>query len=153
MKRFNTWHIILVCTLWILAFIWLTVCIGLSSQSGKETGELSTSIARFGAGTFNLPSTSILILNKKLRTVAHVVCFFVLSGLMGAACAVTFPARTASFSWPLLPCVLFAFMDEIHKVNIPGRHCSISEAWLNAAGCVIGCTVLGIILYVIRRSK
>lgn len=146
-------HILFVGTLWIMAFVWFMVCVGLSSQTGKETGELSKSIASFIAETIRLPSTSVPGLNKGLRLAAHFFCFFVLSILAGGACAVTFPSAASAFSWPFVPCVVFAFADEIRKVNIPGRHCSFPEAWLNVAGCTLGVIILGIILWLLRWRK
>lgn len=145
-------HILLVSTLWILAMVWWAICIGLSSQNGEDSGELSRSFASTVTEIFNLPNTSIMSVNRCLRTLAHVVCFFVLSGLIGCACAVTFPAHTLAFMWPLIPCILFAFWDEFRKAEILGRHCSIAEAWLNVLGCVLGCVVLGIFLWILRRK-
>lgn len=146
-------HILFICALWALAFAWFIVCIGLSSQTGKETGELSKSIASFIAETIHLPGTSVPGINKGLRLAAHFFCFFVLSILTGGACAATFRSAASAFSWPFLPCVVFAFADEMRKANIPGRHCSFPEAWLNVAGCAMGVIILGIILWLFRWRK
>lgn len=142
-------HFLFVCILWILTFAWFAVCFGLSSQTGEKTGELSRSIASFVASIFRLPDASIQALNKGLRISAHVFCFFVLSLLMGCACAVTSPSAKCSFLWPLLPCALFAFADEMRKAGIPGRHCSFPEAWLNVAGCALGIALL----WILRKKK
>ena len=155
MKKTENQHLgstIIVWTLWILAFAWLAVCFGLSSQTGEETGQLSGSITRFFAEILHLPDSAIPVLNRSLRTLAHIVCFFVLSGLMSGAASVTFPTYAHAFIWPLVPCVLFAFLDEFRKANIPGRHCSIPEACLNAVGCALGCILVGIILWTLRRK-
>jgi VanZ family protein len=142
-----------ICTLWILVAIWLAICFGLSSQTGEETGKLSLTIARFVAAIFNLADTSVVDINSWLRTLAHIACFFVLSGLMSGACATTFSTHFSAFAWPLLPCVFFAFLDEIRKSNIPGRHCSIPEAWLNTLGCILGCALTGAILWAVRQRR
>lgn len=141
------------CMLWLLAFAWLMVCDAVSSQTGEASGELSMSIARFLATLFHLSDAEIPGLNKGLRLCAHFVSFFVLSGLFSMAFSTTFHRYAAAFIWPLPVCVLLAFLDEIRKAGIPGRHCSIAEAWLNTLGCVVGFAVSGGILWVIRRRN
>lgn len=146
-------HLVIACVLWALAFMWFTLCIGLSSQTGEETGELSMSMASFLGDVLHIPNEWIPTLNRILRIAAHIVCFSVLSILTGSASTATFPKYASSFSWPFLPCVAFSFIDEIRKTNIPGRHCSIPEAWLNVAGCALGTFLLGIILYMLHQKK
>ena len=141
----NSKHLLLICALWILAVAWLFVCITLSSQTGMETGKLSGSMASFFAEMFHLPRPQVPELNRNLRTIAHFICFFILSLLFGGACSATFQKSASAFSWPLLPCIAFAFIDEFRKADISGRHCSISEAWLNAAGSVLGTILLSLV--------
>lgn len=137
--------------LWILVLAWFALCFRLSSQTGEETGELSTALARTISERLELPEDSIPVLNRGLRTFAHFACFFVLAYLTCGACAATFPSYDRSFLWPLFPCILFGFLDEARKASIPGRHCSIPEAFLNALGCVLGCMALGAFLRVLCR--
>lgn len=138
--------------LWVLALGWLAICSFLSSQTGEETGELSTAIARWIVNALGRSESKVIALNRALRKIAHVGCFFVLTSLMCAAAAATFPSRTYACIWPLLPCVAFSFLDEIRKANIPGRHCSIPEACLNALGCILGCLAVCILLWALRKT-
>ena len=138
--------------LWVLAFAWLAICVSLSSQTGEASGRLSMSIARFLTKLFRLPETEIADLNQDLRLAAHIFSFFVLSAFFCMASAVTFYKHASAFLWPLPFCVLFAFLDEIRKAAIPGRHCSISEAWLNTLGCVLGCAAAAGVLRILRRG-
>ena len=149
----NSRHLLLICALWILAFSWLAVCISLSSQTGEETGKLSGSMASFFAEVAHLPQSQVPELNRNLRIIAHFICFFILSLLFGSACSATFSKLASAFDWPLLPCIAFAFIDEFRKAGIPGRHCSIPEAWLNAAGCVLGTILIGVILWALHRRN
>lgn len=156
MKLFDTLHArqpARTCILWMLAFVWLAVCVAVSSQTGEASGRLSMSIARFLAKLLHLSETEIPGLNKKLRLGAHFVSFFVLCGLFSMASSTTFHKHATAFLWPLPFCVLFAFLDEIRKAGIPGRHCSIDEAWLNTLGCVLGCAISGVILLALRRRN
>ena len=61
--------------------------------------------------------------------------------------------RLAAFTWPVFICVPFAFIDEIRKAGIPGRHCSILEAWINVGGCISGTVLLGLVLWSICRKN
>lgn len=149
----NSRHLLLICALWTLDIAWFAVCITLSSQTGEETGKLSKSIASFFAEAIRLPQSQVPELNRKLRLIAHVFCFFILCALTGCACSATFPKSASAFSWPVLPCAVFAFIDEFRKAAIPGRHCSIPEAWLNVAGCVLGTIMLGLVLWMMHRRK
>ena len=138
--------------LWALAFTWLLICVALSSQNGEASGKLSVSIARFLTKLLYLPDAKISDLNKGLRLAAHIFSFFVLCGLFSIASSITFYERATAFLWPVPFCALFAFLDEIRKAAIPGRHCSITEAWLNALGCVLGCAISAIILRILHRG-
>lgn len=156
LKEFNIKyprHLLFVCVLWVLAIAWFAVCITLSSQTGEDTGKLSGSMASFFAEVIHLPKSQVPELNRNLRLIAHFFCFFILSVLFGSACSATFPKSAFAFSWPLLPCVAFAFIDEFRKAGIPGRHCSIPEAWLNAAGCILGTILLGVVLWALHWRK
>lgn len=146
-------HYIVAFVLWILTFVWFSLCIGFSSQSGEETGKLSMSLASFLGDALRIPKEWFPVLNRILRKIAHIVCFSVLSILAGGASTATFPKNPSAFLWVLPPCAVFAFIDEVRKTNIPGRHCSIPEAWLNVAGCVLGTVLLGIILCMLHQRK
>ena len=147
MKNWFVRHLpLLALILCILALAWFILCFCLSSQSGEETGKLSTAMAKTISKVLGLSSESIPALNRGLRTFAHFVCFFVLTGLMCGACAAVFPSHARSFLWPLIPCILFAFLDEFRKAGIHGRHCSIPEAFLNVVGCILGCMAVGAFL-------
>ncbi len=156
MKRLimkNPRQLLLMCMLWMLVIMWFALCVGLSSQTGKETGKLSYSLADFIVETFHLPGTWISELNRVLRRSAHFFCFLVLSILAGTACVVTFQKSALAFIWPVFICVPFAFIDEIRKAGIPGRHCSILEAWINVGGCISGTVLLGLVLWSICRKN
>ena len=149
----NSRHLLLICVLWILAFAWLAVCISLSSQTGEETGKLSGSMASLIAEAAHFPQSRVPELNRNLRLIAHFICFFILSLLFGGACSASFPKSAFAFAWPLLPCIAFAFIDELRKAGISGRHCSIPEAWLNTVGCILGTVLIGVILWALHRRN
>ena len=151
MKLFNKANTRRTICLWALAFSWLVICIAVSSQTGEASGKLSMSIARLLARLFYLSDAVLPDLNRGLRLAAHIFSFFVLCGLFSMASAMTFYRHTTAFLWPVPFCILFAFLDEIRKTAIPGRHCSMAEACLNTLGCILGCAISAIILWILRH--
>lgn len=152
MKPRLTKHTILTTFLWLLAAGWLFICFGLSSQTGEASGRLSLALSELVSRLFRLPPESLMEVNSTLRTLAHFGCFFILSLLVGAAAATTFPGKFQALIMALLPCVAFAFIDEIRKASIPGRHCSIPEAALNAVGAVLGFVLVALCVRLRRRA-
>ena len=101
--------------LWALTFIWLGICVLLSSQNGTETGNLSIKISRFIIRFSGLSPDFLYPLNAHLRTAAHVMVFFVLALLGG--CASRVPLTQHSFA-PLcfFSCVCyFPFLMRLEK--------------------------------------
>ena len=70
-----------------------------------------------------------------LRRAAHVILF--------AALAVT--AGFGFGLWGIVAVLVWAVVDEISKIPIPGRHASAFDIFLNACGC-IGGTVLWLLV-------
>lgn len=134
--------------LWALTFIWLGICVLLSSQNGTETGNLSIKISRFIIRFSGLSPDFLYPLNAHLRTAAHVMVFFVLALLGGCASRVPLTQHSFAPLWFFFLCVLFSIFDEIRKAGIPGRHCSFAEAGLNVVGCVLGCGAAYLIFYI-----
>lgn len=124
--------------LWLLSILWLLLALGLSSQTGPETGELSRKIAEFLGDILSVPETSMTAFHSGLRTAAHVIVYFVLAFLVCGATLATFPERRYAWLVGMLACIDISVIDEYRKAFIPGRHCSWSEAGLNVLGCVLG---------------
>ena len=72
-----------------------------------------------------------------LRRLAHVILF--------AASAVT--AGFGFGVWGIGAVAVWAVVDEISKIPVPGRHASAFDIFLNACGCIGGC-----VLYFLLRS-
>lgn len=127
-----------ICFLWCAAIGWLALCFYLSSQSLANTSHLSISITRLFIKTMNLPEEIFFSVHDSLRMLAHVVVFFMLALFIGAAYGVTFRSYKRFPFGPFLLSFGISVLDEVHKVFIPGRHCSVFEMGLNVIGCLIG---------------
>ena len=72
-----------------------------------------------------------------LRRLAHVILF--------AALAIT--AGLGFGTWGIVGVAVWAVVDEISKIPVPGRHASAFDIFLNSCGCIGGC-----VLYFLLRS-
>ncbi|MCD7738845.1 MAG: VanZ family protein [Lachnospiraceae bacterium] len=113
--------------------LWFLLCTYLSHQPGEATAATSLHLAELlgNTGFFEVGE-----LNGILRKAAHVVTFAVLAFLLYA----TLDAWKMSKVW--IGCVfVWAVVDEVTKVFVPGRHCSMCEIGLNMIGMMVGIVV------------
>ncbi|MCD7892581.1 MAG: VanZ family protein [Erysipelotrichaceae bacterium] len=109
----------------ILTIIWFVFMTYLSHQDGEHTGKMSRSIAELFIGHYG----DIEELNIKLRKLAHIFVFFILSVLV---------LLTVKSWYVLIVLCVWAFVDEATKPWIQGRHFSLFDVSLNLVGVVIG---------------
>lgn len=116
--------------------LWLTVIFFLSSQTGEDTTSLSLTITRWLARFF--PGVAEETLHLWLRKLAYIGVYFVEGALLLPALRMRTQRPIQSFVLTLALSVLIAAVDEAHKMLIPGRHCSWTEAALNVFGAALG---------------
>lgn len=134
---------------WILAVTCMVAIFCLSAQTANESAELS--------GSFILALLDWLGLEleqETIRTVAHCLEFMGLSLLFFNAIYATWENdRTYFHAFKLT--VLYAFIDEIHQIFVPGRAFQVSDLLVDSTGALIGVTasfiLLKIILYIKER--
>ena len=141
-------NVIVRIAIWCIFAIWLYVGLFLSSQNGTDTTALSLSLTRWLADLLHLPASANENLHMILRKAAHVIMFFGL-GILGAlAVRLTFSSRRAQYCTAGVG-LCMAFLDEVRKASIPGRHCSWDEAGLNAISVVAGI----LLVYLLCRKR
>lgn len=139
---------------------WLLLMWRLSSANGTKTLQDSMRIAKkLGAWLYGTPQTAQLQhINLVLRKLAHVFLYAVLGGMT----ALLFHWLLWKMSYwkqaipALCICTGIAFLDELQKIPISGRHFSCSESLLNAgSAAVVILLVLGINFWVLhcRESR
>lgn len=121
----------------ILWFLFMTY---LSHQDGEHTGRASRELAE-KLSALDFLDSDINILNGRLRRLAHVVVYAVLTILL----AITL--KLGGYS----PCltaatIVWAWADEATKPLVQGRHFSWLDVGLNVLGIVIGILILLLIL-------
>ncbi len=116
-----------------LVVCWFLFMTYLSHQNGAETAETSMKLAEMIGKTGLLGDEE---LNGKLRRVAHVVVFLVLSVL------VSLMLRSWCVDWRFVLLVfVWCFADEVSKIFVDGRHFAWFDVGLNVVSCVIGVVV------------
>ncbi len=136
---------------------WLFFMWRLSSADGTQTLQDSMRIAnKIGKWLFDSPSQAQLShLNMILRKMAHIFLYMVL----GLIFAMFWDLLFERFSiWkrtiPSLACCTgIAFLDELQKIPIDGRHFSSSESVLNAVSAAAIILLYFIFIWIINLHK
>lgn len=113
-------------TLTVIWFIFMTI---LSHQDGEHTGKTSRELAEY----LHFLNTDINELNGRLRRIAHIVVFAVLTVLLG----LTLQLGELPIGWIGIVTV-WSYVDEATKPWIQGRHFSWFDVELNLVGTFIG---------------
>lgn len=117
----------------ILWFLFMTY---LSHQDGEHTGRTSRELAE----KLSFLDSDINILNGRLRRLAHVVVYAMLTVLL----AITL--KLGGYSpWLTAGIIVWAWADEATKPLVQGRHFSWFDVALNVLGIAIGMVIVEVI--------
>ena len=114
----------------ILWFLFMTY---LSHQDGEHTGKTSRELAE----KLSFLDSDINILNGRLRRLAHVVVYAVLTVLLGTTLELG-----GHSSWLTAGAIVWAWADEATKPLVQGRHFSWLDVGRNVLGIVIGMVIV-----------
>ena len=146
-----------------LLVIWMTVIFVMSAQpasdSSKTSGELVSKVIDVIYSDFESFSTEKQLtvtynVTFIVRKVAHFFEFFVL-GLFSAMAAFTFKRGSTWFKAfaSALFGVVYAVVDEVHQIFVPGRACRIFDMCIDSIGCICAVVTVAIIIVVIKRKS
>ena len=129
-----------------LLLVWMSLIFLLSTQNGEQTVAISSGIADWIADNLYKEPTPLQIndMHMLLRKIAHIILFSGFGFLSFYSFLIVFTSRLGLVALGASTLtVIVAFFDEWHKAFIPGRHCHIEEALLNAvSGCIaIACCI------------
>ena len=116
----------------ILWFLFMTY---LSHQDGEHTGRTSRELAE-KLSALDFLDSDINILNGRLRRLAHVVVYAVLTVLL----AITLKLGSYSL-WLTAGAIVWAWADEATKPLVQGRHFSWLDVGRNVLGIAIGMVI------------
>ena len=123
--------------------MWCALGLFLSSQDISGTTEISAAITRFTLKLFRLPGqTYYMYVFDGLRSAAHVGVFLVTSAAIWTAFFVSTDKRYEACIWSAGVCLAFSVGSEMGKLFVPGRHCSVTDMFLNILGCAVGAGIV-----------
>ncbi len=98
--------------------------------------------------------TALLSINVLIRTGAHYSEYLVL-GALCVGLALTFKSKRVSL-YILIPLgagVIYAILDEIHQLFVPGRCCQISDVIIDTCGTLTGILIIFTIVCIIKTRN
>ncbi len=127
----------------ILAVVWLVVMFALSSADGSQTVVESRAVYHFLMRIFGENIT-----HMGVRKAAHVFLYAVFGLLLFLVWSIKplWARALASVGCA----VAIAFIDELHKIPITGRHFSLGDSLLNVGAAVVGIAVCSVVSLVRR---
>ena len=143
----------MICAAWTAVIIWVFVAGYLSFQGGESTTKLSYGIAGRIAELAETIGWRVPMekLHFHLRTMAHVIVFFILGVLFSYAMNLSaeFLKRTGwrSVIISLSVCSLLAVASEFFKIWIDGRHFDADETILNVMGTWSGTGIVYLVYW------
>ena len=134
-----------------ITIIWFCFMTYLSHQDGKGTTELSVGIVEKIIKYFHLTNYYNEI-HYIIRKLAHPFVFCVLAILVLITLSQKQKSKKTYFCLIVL-ISLWAWLDEITKLSIPGRHFSWYDVSLNLLGVVIGVLIFILFNYFRMKNK
>lgn len=112
----------------------------------SQNGELSDKSSLHYAEIFGIS-------NALVRKLAHVVLFalfaFATSSFIKGANSTIFPTRALAI-YPIVATAIYAMIDEVHQLTVPGRSSQVSDIIIDILGATIG-TLLYIAIFCFWR--
>ncbi len=142
---------------WAAVLICMILIFNLSSQTAKQSNELSKFVTRVIVNTVNMvfPEANFNAgrLNNIIRKNAHFFAYLVLGVLIINAFMKSGMSVCRSIALTLLICVIYAASDEFHQMFVSGRGAKVTDVLIDSAGTSVGICGYMVIRRVIKRSK
>lgn len=118
---------------------WFSLSTFLSHQPGESTARTSRGLAR----KLSWMNTDTESLNGHLRSAAHFIIFFILT-ILTFWCFGFFGVAGA---------VVWAVLDEVTKIPVPGRHYSFNDVMKNMVGVCLGVLLVIVSMNTVEADK
>ncbi len=127
----------------VLLINWMIIILLFSQQSGTESADLSSGVVGMVLAMleFLMPAYQfdVDLISVIVRKSAHFFLYFVLGILtLNFANEYSIYQKKERIIFSILFCILFATIDEIQQIFIPGRHGGIDDVLIDAFGSVSG---------------
>ena len=145
----------------ILAVTWMVVIFSFSARPGDESEEQSIKAGMMVCHVF-VPGFDDLseqqqihmaqAIDHPVRKTAHATEYAMLAGLVLGAVTVSM-IRWKNVLVSVCIAVLYASMDELHQLFVPGRSGQVKDVLIDGCGAVIGALIIWGISYMIHKKK
>lgn len=152
--------------LWTLVVLWMGFIFYMSSQTGKESGELSGRLISTVAAFINPDFDKMNDEQKKeiidkwqhfTRKTAHFTEYAILGVLYFAAFAQHSDRfkRKSCILWSVCCSAVYASTDEIHQRFVDGRGGQVSDVIIDSSGALVGALIACgiVVLYLKHKNK
>jgi len=127
---------------WAAVLICMFLIFNLSSQTAKQSNELSKFVTRVIVNTVNMvfPEADFNAgnLNNIIRKNAHFFAYLVLGVLIINAFMKSGMSVYRSIALTLLICVIYAASDEFHQMFVSGRGAQVTDVLIDRVGTSVG---------------
>jgi VanZ family protein len=127
---------------YVLVLLWMGVIFKLSSQGADQSKKLSKGVTSAVVKTAKVVTPKAKLnagrLNNKLRKYAHFFSFLILGVLVLNALWKSGVSGFRAMLLALLICAVYAAMDELHQLFVPGRGAELLDVLIDSAGAVVG---------------
>ena len=139
---------------WVAVFTCMVLIFNLSSQTAKQSNELSKFVTSVILNTVKIvvPEADLdaRSLNKIIRKNAHFFAYFVLGVLIISAFRKNGMSGYKSIILTMLICILYALSDEAHQMFVSGRGAEVKDVLIDSAGTSVG---VGIYMLIERLTR
>ncbi|MEJ6952485.1 VanZ family protein [Natronospora cellulosivora (SeqCode)] len=141
---------------WLAVILWMGLIFYLSSQAAEESRELSIGItqiiANFFETVFPFLEFDINSFHHFIRKAAHFSAYFVLGVLLINAFRISGISMLNCVLSAISLSVLYAVVDEVHQIYVPGRVGDIRDIMIDSVGAIFGISLYVLILK-FKKSK
>lgn len=146
---------------WGLVILWMIMIFCLSAQPASQSNGLSKDVTKIIIETIDrfvpisIETSTVMnidvCLNHIVRKLGHFFEYFVLSILVMIAFSKSQIKGYKLFVFTFLFCVLYASIDEIHQLFVPGRGGQIKDVFIDSTGALFG--IILCILLDLEKSR
>ncbi len=141
---------------WLAVVLWMAFIFYLSHQPAAVSNEMSKGVTEVIIETVEktVPNHAAMSIdvdqwNRIVRKNAHFFAYFVLGLFVIHAMKVSWQRKNGwqNLALALGFCILYAILDEVHQLFVPGRGGQVKDVLIDAAGAAFG-----VILYLLMQK-
>ncbi|HQM39950.1 MAG TPA: VanZ family protein [Clostridia bacterium] len=143
--------------------IWMIVIFILSAQNADESSGTSGSLLSFilkitYPGYKQMNNAEQFIILEAYQHVIRKFAHFFIFGILGALAVNAYKSLRLKNNGHVIllsfvTCVIYAVLDEVHQIFVPGRSCEIMDIVIDSSGAFIFIAITIFIFYLIDAKK